>query len=118
MAHHVDHDAVTLGDQRNGPTVNRLGGHMAHAESMGATGEASVGNECGVATTTGALHGPGDGQHLAHAGTPLGTLVADDHDVTRLNLAAEHGRHGRVLTIEHPGPTVKPVYVYACHLDH
>ena len=116
MAPDVDHDAVALGDEGDGTTVDGLGGDVADTEAVGSPGEAAVGDERSVAATAGALHGPGDGEHLAHAGTALGTLVSDDDDVTGLDPVVQHGDHGGILAVEHAGPAVEVVDVEAGHL--
>ena len=44
VLHHVDHDAVALGHERDRAAVDRLGGDVADAEAVGAAGEAPVGD--------------------------------------------------------------------------
>ena len=44
-----------------------------------------------------------DRQHLAHARTARGTLVADDHDVAGLDRLRRHRRHRRLLGLEDAG---------------
>ena len=43
----------------------------------------------------------GDRQHLAHARPAGRALVADDDDVAGLDAAVRHGRHRRLLALEH-----------------
>ena len=101
---HVDHDAVAVGDEGDRAAVDRLGRDVADAEPVGAAGEAAVGDERGVAAAAGALHGAGDGQHLAHARAALGALVADDDDVAGLDAARPGSASmAAVLAVEHPG---------------
>src|SRR5699024_1286059 len=73
----VDHDAITVLDERDGAAVDRLGGDVADAEAPGAAAEAAVGDEGAFLSPTGALERTGDGEHLAHARTALRTLVDD-----------------------------------------
>ena len=42
-------------------------------------------------------------QHLLHAGSALGTLVADDDDIAGLHLLAEDLRHRLLLRLAHDG---------------
>ena len=118
MAGYVDEDAVAFGDQRDRTTVHGLRSNVSHAEPVGSAGEPAIGDERSVATPAGALHGAGNGQHLAHARTPLGPLVADDHDVAGRDASRQHGLHGEVLAVKHPGTTIEPVEVQPGHLDH
>ena len=74
--------------------------------------------EGGVAAAAGALHGAGDGEHLAHARAALGALVADDDDVAGLDAAGEDRLHRAVLAVEHPGRALEAVEVDAGDLHH
>ncbi len=67
----------------------------------------------------GALHGAGDGQHLAHARAALGALVADDDDRPGLDGAGQDGLHGRRPRRRRPGPVPSKLHaVEPGHLDH
>ena len=64
----------------------------------------------------GALHGAGDGEHLAHAGPALRSLVADHDDVAGLDRAGEDRVHRPVLAVEHAGGAFEAELVDARHL--
>ncbi len=55
-----------------GPTVYGLRGHVADAQAAGAATEAAIGDQSAVRTPAGARHGPGDSEHLPHAGPAFG----------------------------------------------
>ena len=83
-------DPVTVLDEGDRAAVDGFGGDVADAEAVGPAREPAVGDERDVAAPAGALHGTGDGQHLAHARAALGALVADDDDVA----GVRSGRRG------------------------
>ena len=104
--------------KRDRTVVDSFGRHVADAEAVGPTREAPVGDQSCVGASARTLHGPGDGQHLAHARTALRSLVADHHDVAGVDAVAEHGLHGAVLTVEDPGHALELLEVDAGHLEH
>ena len=99
----VDHDPVPVGDERDRPAVDRLGRDVADAVAVRAAREPPVGDERTVAAAAGALHGSGDGQHLAHARAALRALVADDDDGAGLDRAGEDRVERGLLAVEDPG---------------
>ena len=65
---------------------------MAGGESAGCAGEAAVGEQGYVRAEFGVGgDGGGDLQHFSHAGTALGTFVADDEDVAGVDLGGLDG---------------------------
>ena len=96
-------DAVAFLHQADGSTDGGFGGHMANHEAIGAAAEAAIGDQCHLLAEALAHDGGCRGEHLAHAGTPHGALVAHHHHIARLDLAIENGRQAGFLTLKHPG---------------
>src|SRR3546814_15389868 len=73
---------------------------MTNAEAAGRARESAVGDQRDRIADTLAVERRGGRQHLAHAGTALRPLVADDEDATFLVLALVDRLAGVFLTIE------------------
>ena len=76
---------------------------MADGSPPGGAGEAAVGDEGHILIQAHARDGGGGVEHLPHAGTALGALVADDHYVAGHDPAGIDGLDGVLLAVEHPG---------------
>ena len=73
---------------------------MAGHEAVCGAREAPVGQQRDVLAEARAVDRGGDGEHLAHAGPARRPLVADDHDVARLDAAVRDGVHRGLLALE------------------
>ena len=91
---------------------------MAHAQPGRAAGEAPVGDEEDILAQSGTLDRPGDHEHLAHARAALGSLIANDDHVTRLDGPVLEGRHGRLLALEDTRRALEGIDGDAGVLDH
>src|SRR5690606_7077440 len=100
--HRIDGDDVAILDQANGAADRCFRPDMADAEAARGAGETPVSDQRHLFAHALAVDRRGGGEHLAHAGTALRALVADDDDVAFLVLAGLHGGEGRLLAIEHP----------------
>src|SRR5258708_10257610 len=60
----------------------------------------------------------GDAEHLAHPGTALGPLVADDHDIAGLDLLFADRGHGILLVVEDAGRALEMLDGGAGELEH
>ena len=98
----VEGDRVAVLDQCDRTALGRLGRDVPHTQAGGPTREPAVGDQHDVLAQSGALDRGGDGQHLAHAGASLGSLVTDHHDVAGHDRAVLQCVHRRPLAIEDP----------------
>src|SRR5262249_56965866 len=89
-----------------------------HHEAVARAREAPVGHESHRVAEARALERAGDVEHLAHAGSALGPLVANDDDVVGLDLAFLHSFEGTFLTLEHARGTAMLGLALAGELDH
>jgi hypothetical protein len=98
----VDDDGVAITDEADGAALLGLGDDVADQESVGATGEAAVGDQGNVLAETRAHDGGGGLQHLDHSRSTLGTLVADHHHrlLALLDLAALERLDEGVFAVE------------------
>src|SRR5690606_16163736 len=99
-ARNVDVDDVAVTHEADRPALRGFRRGVADGQSRGAAGEAAIGQQRAGLSETFRLQIAGRIEHLLHAGAALGTLVADDHDVARLDLIAEDALHRRVLAFE------------------
>src|SRR5258707_7312422 len=77
----IELDDIAILQQGDRTTDRRLGTNMPNAEATRRTGKATVGDERNLAPHALAIERRRRRQHLAHAGTALGPLVADDEHV-------------------------------------
>src|SRR5690606_14474525 len=96
----------------------RFGSHMADAQSGGRTREAAVGDEAHVVTDPLTHERRRHGEHLAHAGAALGTLVANNHAIAGLDLLAFDGMEAVFLAIEHARGSLELELLETRHLDY
>src|SRR5438105_6892473 len=87
----VDGDRVAALYQRERPAFEGLGRDVPHDHAPGAAREAAIGDEADRFAEPLADERGSGRQHLAHAGTALRSLVADDDDVARLDPVGEDG---------------------------
>ena len=73
---------------------------MSDAGSPAGAGEAPIGDQGAAVSQAKAHQSGGGGQHLPHTGTALGALIADDNDVSLLNVPPTDGQDGVHLPIE------------------
>mmetsp|Transcript_84445 Transcript_84445/g.215010 ORF Transcript_84445/g.215010 Transcript_84445/m.215010 type:complete len:331 (+) Transcript_84445:519-1511(+) len=73
---------------------------MADDEAVGAAGEAAVGHQGDVLAQARTHDRAGRGQHLAHARAALGPLVADDDEVSLIDLALLQALEHKLLAVE------------------
>ncbi len=90
---------------------------MAGHEAVRGPGEAPVGDQRHRLPQPLADERGGDGEHLAHAGSARGPLAADHDHVAGLDLAGEHGRHRRLLALEHASRARVQAALVAGQLD-
>ncbi len=76
---------------------------MADAEAAGGAGEASVGDQRHLVAHALSIERGGGGKHLAHAGTALRPLIADDQHVAFLVGALGHRLEAGLLAVEAAG---------------
>src|SRR5262249_34471109 len=86
--------------------------------TMRRAGETPVGDEGDRVAEAVADEGPGDRQHLAHAGAAARALVANDDDVAGLNATGLHGGESRLLSVEDAGEPLVARAAGAGELDH
>src|SRR5207245_2205211 len=114
----VDDDHVTGLEGGDRPAVGRLGRDVADHEAVRGAGKAAVGHERDLVAEAGALDRTRDMQHLAHAGTALGSFPADDDDVVRLDLARLHRGEAVLLAVEDARRPAVHVLLLPGHLRH
>ena len=74
----VDPDRIAVLDERNRPIAGRFRSDVADGGPVGSAGEAPIGDEGAARAEAGPHQRGGGAQHLAHAGSSPGSLVADD----------------------------------------
>ena len=84
---------------------------MADAEAAGRARKATVRDEGDLVAHALAVEGGGGRQHLAHAGSALRTLVADDEDVPLLVPAVLHRLETGLLAVEAAGRAAESLLV-------
>mmetsp|Transcript_80 Transcript_80/g.176 ORF Transcript_80/g.176 Transcript_80/m.176 type:complete len:625 (-) Transcript_80:19-1893(-) len=115
----VDADDVAVLHQRDGPPHLRLGGHVAHHETVRAPREPTVSEERAFIPEPRPHDGAGGCEHLRHAGAALGPLVADhDHGALELGgVLAQLGQH-LLLRVEAEGGALEQQPLLAGDLSH
>src|SRR5580700_7116787 len=78
---------------------------MASHQAVGGTAEATIGQQRNRGSETLAHKSRGHAQHFAHARSPLGAFIADDHDIAGMNLLAGDGGHGVFFGFKNARPT-------------
>src|SRR5262245_51365711 len=73
----VDHDDIAVAQEADRPGVRRLGPDMPDAKPARRAGEAAVGDECVVLALALAVERGRRREHLAHARSALGPLIAN-----------------------------------------
>ena len=96
----VDVDDVALMDGGDGPAERGFGRDMTDHETAGCAAESSIGDECDAAAETLADDSRGNPEHLPHAGTALGTFIANYHHVSAANCLCGDGVHGFLFTFK------------------
>ena len=114
----IDHDAITLFDERDRTTVDSFRRDMTDAEPVRATREPSIGDQRGIGTAARALHRTRDRQHLAHARPTLRAFVADHDHIAGFDAIGKDRFHRRFLTVEDARATFEVGEVDASHLHH
>lgn len=101
----VDGDGVAVADETDRATLLGLRRDVADEEAVAAAGEAAVGDKRDVLAEAVAHDGRAGLQHLRHAGTALGTLVADDHNrlLALLESASLESLDEEVFSVEAAG---------------
>ena len=70
---------------------------------MRSSGEATISDECNVFAETASHDGAGWREHLSHAGTSLGPLIADDDDISLLDAAGQDAFKGLFFRFKDAG---------------
>ena len=91
---------------------------MADDEPVGAAGETSVGDQGHIFAQAFAHHRGGGSEHFAHAGAALGSLVADNNDVTLFHRAFEDVFEGGFFRVEDPGCAAEFFAFFAGNFRH
>src|SRR6185437_16670126 len=112
----VDGDDVAVLDEGDRPAGRGFRSHVADAEPSRRTREAPVGDERNVLHALTIERGSGR-QHLAHAGSALRTLVADDEHLAFLIGARLDGGEAGLLAVEYAGRTAVLLVLQPGHLD-
>src|ERR1700704_597379 len=111
----VDLDDVTVAQQRDRSADRCFRPDMADAKAARRAGKSAVGDERDLAAHALAVQCRGRRQHLAHPGTALGALVADDQHVAFLVLTCLHGLKTRFLAVE---TARRPGELHVLHTGH
>ena len=101
VAGHVDADSITVANECDRSSVDRLGSHVTDAKAPRSAAESAVGDEGAIGAATGTFQRSGDGQHFAHSRSALGALVTNDEHGVGSNLTGHDGGHRTVLSVEH-----------------
>ena len=96
----VDGDFVAFVDGGDWTAQRRFWSHMADHQASGRSAEASVGEQGYAFAQALAYDRGGYAQHFAHAGSALGTFVANHYHVSGFDLLAGHGLHGGFFGIK------------------
>ena len=96
----VELDDVAVAQQRDRAADCGFRADMADAEAARAAGEAAVGDQRDLAAHALAVERRGGREHLAHAGTAVRALVADDQHVAFLVLLVLHRLEAGFFAIE------------------
>src|SRR5439155_23185679 len=96
----IDHDRVTVSDERERTTHGGLGRDVADDVSVRRAAEAAVSDERHLLRETGADDRAGHGEHLAHTRPAARALVTDDDAIALADRAAQHGLERVLLFIE------------------
>src|SRR5271156_970694 len=88
----INRDFIAVFHERDRTAERRFRRYVADHEAVAAPGKPPVGDERDAVAQTLADDGAGRAQHLAHPRAALRTLVTDDNDIPRLDLAAENSR--------------------------
>ena len=99
----VDGDRVTVLDQADHPAGRRLRRDVPDRQARRAPREATIGQQRTGRPQTHRLQVAGGIEHLLHARTALGALIADDHHVAGHHIAAQNAGHGVFLALEDLG---------------
>nr|ABZ08895.1 hypothetical protein ALOHA_HF4000APKG5H11ctg2g13 [uncultured marine microorganism HF4000_APKG5H11] len=91
---------------------------MADHWSVGRAGEPAVGDQGNIVAQSLSHDGGGDRQHLLHAGPALGSFVADDDDVPRLDIAPLDGLESGRFLVEDPSRALEYFLLMSGNLDH
>mmetsp|Transcript_36622 Transcript_36622/g.91818 ORF Transcript_36622/g.91818 Transcript_36622/m.91818 type:complete len:212 (-) Transcript_36622:952-1587(-) len=91
---------------------------MPDDKAVGAAREAAVGEQGHVTTKARAHDGTGGGQHLRHAGSALGTHIADDDNAAFRDFAPLQGGQHRLLVVKNERWARKELALLACDLRH
>src|SRR5690606_26855358 len=103
----VDFDDVPIFDQTDIAAFCRFGGSVADDQTRRTTGEASVRQQSRGSAQAFRLQIRRGVEHFLHAGAALGAFVADDDDITGLDLVAENPFNRVFLAFEHASTTGK-----------
>ena len=76
---------------------------MAHKAAVVGAGEPAVGDQSGGLGQAAAIEVLHSLVHLAHTGAALGSLIADDHHMTVMDLTGQNGLLGGLLGVETDG---------------
>ena len=85
---------------------------------MSAPAETPIGDESAVAAPSRTFHSPRDGEHLAHAGPPLGPFVTDHHHSAWFDGPGQDRFESRLLPVEDAGNTLEVLEVETGNLHH
>ena len=96
----VDGDDVAIFQQADEATLSRLRGDVTDAGSVGRAGKAAIGNESDGVAEAFAHDVAGGCEHLLHAGTALGTFIANDHHIAGLHFVGKDAGTSLFLALE------------------
>src|SRR5690349_2571053 len=111
----IERDGIAVANVRDGATDRGFRPDMADAEAARRAGEAAIGNQRDLGAHALSVECSRGRQHLAHAGSALGPLVADHQDVAFLVLTVFHCFEAGFLTVEAARRTGELQTLHACH---
>ncbi|MPM31963.1 hypothetical protein SDC9_78520 [bioreactor metagenome] len=93
---------------------------MAYGSSSGGSAEPAIGEQGYILVQAHAGDCTGRAEHLTHAGSSLGTFIADDDDIAGLDPPAENRLDALFLAVEHTGGALvhQHLLIHGAALDH
>src|ERR1700733_98079 len=114
----IDAHHIAVAHEGDGPPALRLRCHVPGHHSVRRAAEAAVGDESDRVAEPPPDDGSRDPEHLAHAWPAARPLVADDDDVSRLDLARLYCRERSLFAVEDPRRTDVLIAAVSRELEH